>query len=339
VDESVEVVRCRDVNGRLREITLVDRGTFNSRGSGLEHRLVSANNVPLVQKFVSRAAGERNTRLYELLDNEIRAGTRLGQVFSYHYPPELARLAAYNMDAEEPFVLLYAYTGEPAVGPVSRFDNSQRREFEIGLLRALQLTAAAEVVHGAVTMDAVYWDNGQLQLVNFESAERAGEPRRRGGLSPVRSPEQLEGSGNVDVRDDMWAAGLLIRSLYVGASMDGAWQDRSHDPERLRVLDLIFGKPVEQRPGPRELLGMLPKLPGADIHLPRQDDPEARLAEGRLLFDQVSERKRKSKTGAVEATNDGHGVRQPGKRPWRLLPFLVTTVLVTTLIVGLAVRG
>jgi hypothetical protein len=316
----------------LREIELTDRSEFVSPGSVLQQRLVVAKNQLYVRKFVSRAAGSRNPHLYDLLDNEIRAGTRLAQVFPYTYPPQLAHLVAYNMDAEEPFVLLTAYSGEPAASPVSRFDDAQRRAFQIGLLRALQLTAAAGVVHGAVTMDAVRWDNGSLQLVDFESAERVGEPRRRGRSSPVRSPEQLEGTGVVDIHDDMWAAGLLIRGLYLGPLMDGSPPDRSHDPERLRaLLGPVFDNPVERRPDPTALLGKL----RADSRLPALTDPEAGLAEGRVLFEQIS--RAKGGPGAPETPDTRDSVAQPGRRPRRMLPFLATMVLVMVVIVGLAV--
>jgi hypothetical protein len=324
-----EVVRCRYVTGVLQEIKIEDVNEFRTPGSVLEQRLVRVNGRVYVRKFVSRAAGSRNPRLYDLLDNEIRAGTRLGQVFPEKFPPELASLVAYNIDVEEPFVLLREYVGEPAAGLATRFDDSQRKQFEHRLLRALQLTGVAGVVHGAVTMDAVRWHNGQLQLVDFESAERAGEPRRGGSGSVARSPEQVAGSGGVDARDDMWAAGLLIRRLYLGASPDGARPDRRHDPDRLRaLLDPVFDNPVEQRPYPADLLGKL----RVENHIPAFADPDAVFAAGRELFERVSEGKRGS--AAVMTAPQGS---QPGRRTKRIFPFLATMVLVTMVIVGIVV--
>jgi hypothetical protein len=321
-----EVVRCRYASGVLREIEIEDLNEFVTPGAALEQRLVRVNGRPFVCKFVSRAAGSRNPRLYDLLDNEIRAGTRLVQSFPDRYPPELACLVAYNIDAEEPFVLLREYTGVPVAGPASRFQDAERKQFEHALIRALHLTSEAGVVHGAVTIDALRWDNGHLQLVDFESAERVGEPRR-GGLGAVRSPEQAAGTGLVDARDDIWAAAVLIRRLHLGPSAD-AQPDRRHDPERLRgLLDPIFGNHLEQRPSAAELLGRL----HGDNHLPAFVDPMARFARGRELFEHVA----RGKGGAAPAVSTEDP--PPRKRPRKLFPFLSTMLLVSMAIVMTAV--
>jgi hypothetical protein len=318
VATTVKPVRCRNVRGVLLKVELTDRGEFVTPGSVLEQRLVMAQNQQVfVRKFVSQAAGERNPRLYDLLDNEIRAGTRLGQVFGDRYPPELARLAAYNMDAEEPFVLLHEYLGEPARGRAIRLDDAQRRLFQVSLWRALQLTAAAGVVHGAVDLKAVRWDGRQLQLVDFESAERAGEPRRGG-------------HGEVDVRDDMWGAGRLVRILFLGALADGSRLDRSHDPQLLRtLLDPVFDNPVERRPYPADLLRSL----RASGSVPPLSDPEAGLAAGRELFDQVSAGKPQPAVVDRAPPDDARS----GRWGLRILPFLAAMIVVATVIVGMVV--
>lgn len=264
-------VRCRYVTGLLAEIEVEDLNEFLTPASLLEQRLVKVNGRVYVRKYVSRPAGERTPRLYDLLDNEIRAGTRLGQAFPGRYPDELARLVAYNIDAEEPFVLLTEYIGDPAAGRVARFGDTQRRQFEHGLLRALRLASTAGVVHGAVSMEALRWDDGQVQLVDFESAERVGEPRRTGGV--------------VDERDDVLAAGHLIRRLH----LDPAPADRGRDPQRLReLLDPVFTNPVERQPTLEQLLTMV----RADHHPAGFVNPEREFEIGRQLFDQACERKR-----------------------------------------------
>ncbi|HWO65110.1 MAG TPA: hypothetical protein VNO31_34245, partial [Umezawaea sp.] len=226
-----ELVRCRYVTGVLAEIEVEELNEFVTPGAALEQRLVKVNGKLYLRKYVSRAAGGRNPRLYDLLRNEIRAGARLGQVFPDRYPAELPQLVAYNIDAEEPFALLREYAGSPAAEHVARFDDAQRRRFESGLLRALHLIAQAGVVHGAVSLDSVRWDDGNVHLVDFESAERVGEPRRA-GRSGIRSPEQAAGTGVVDERDDLWGAALLIRRLHIG----DVRQERGRDPQRLREL-------------------------------------------------------------------------------------------------------
>lgn len=329
----IMTVRCRNVGGKLVEITWADHSEFVSPGSVLAKRIVVVSGKKYVRKFVSREAGERNPRLYDLLDNEVRACARFGQVFTDRYPAELPKLAGYNMDADEPFVLLQAYSGEPAAGPVSRFDNPHRQLFMVSLLRALQLTAAAGVVHGAVTMDSVRWDGDQVQLVDFEHAERVDEPRRAAGSiarSPARSPEQVAGTGEVDVRDDVWAAGLLIRELYLGPL--AASLDRGGDPERLRtMLDPVFDNPVQRRPHPSDLLRRL----RVDSQLPAMVDPNEGLAAGHRRFDQVCEAKR----GGPTSDRPVDDRRRPAGWARQLLPFLGTTVVVAMVIIGIVVFG
>ncbi|ONI84543.1 hypothetical protein ALI22I_28735 [Saccharothrix sp. ALI-22-I] len=322
-----EVVRCRYVTGVLAEIEVEDLNEFVTPGAALEQRLVKVNGRLYVRKYVSRAAGSRNPRLYDLLHNEIRAGTRLGQVFPERYPAELAQLVAYNVDAEEPFVLLREYVGAPASPQITRFDDTQRRRFESGLLRALQLTAQAGVVHGAVTVDSVRWDDGHVQLVDFESAERVGEPRR-GGASGARSPEQAAGTGVVDERDDLWGAALLIRGLHIG----GTRQDRSRDPQRLReLLDPVFDNPVDRRPTAADLLGRM----HADNHVPPSVDPDARFADGRALFERVCARKRGPTVSANESPPAAP--TPPGWRGKRFFQLFAAVFLVSVLIIGVVV--
>lgn len=326
---TVKVVRYRSVFGKLGEKELAIRGEFVSPGSALDQRLVVAEHQVFLCKYVSRTSGERDPRLYDLLDNEIRAGARLGQVFGGHHPPELSSVVAYNLDDEEPFVLLRAYIGDPAAGLAQQLDDATRRQFQIGLLRAVQLTAAAGVVHGAVSLNTVRWDGRQLQLVDFESAERVGD-RRRGGSSPACAPEQVAGSGEVDGRDDLWAAGLLIRSLYLGGFTNGSRPDRTRDPELLRtLLDPVFDNPIEHRPHPADLLRLL----RVDSPLPPLADPETGLRAGRAMFDQISARKH----GSAEPEPPPPVPKPTGGRLRRSIPFLTTMIAVAVAIIVLAV--
>lgn len=326
MSEEVKVIRGRTMLGLLREIELVDEGSFDAPGSRLEHHLVTAKNQTYIYKFVSRAAGAGDPGLYDLLDNEVRAGARLGQIYATRYPGELASLVAYNVDAEEPFALLRAYHGTPAAGRTNQLDSGARRQFEVGLLGALHLTGAAGVVHGALTIDAVRWDGRKVQLVNFENAERVGDRRRAGLTSAGRSPEQNAGSGVVDARDDMWAAGLLIRELELGSLTNGFGQDRRDDPERLRaLLGPVFDRTVEHRASPADLLREM----RADVPQPTMSDPDAVLDAGHRQFEQVSIRKR-----SAEAFSAGR--RVAGRRSLRGR-FAALFVVVVIVAVGMVV--
>ncbi|HEX6351853.1 hypothetical protein [Actinophytocola sp.] len=320
-------IRGRNVFGRLREIELVEGGAYDAPGSRLRQRLVVVKNRSYVYKCVPRADGNREPALYDMLDNEVRAGTRLGQVYADRYPPELARLAAYNVDAEEPFVLFYAYAGDPATGLATRLEPEHRRLFEVGLLRAVRLTAEAGVIHGALTMDALRWDGRQVQLVNFESARQVGEPRRSGPVLPSHSPEQSSGSGTVDKRDDVWAACLIVRDVAMGASANGFRRDRSSDPEWLRaLLDPVFDNEVAHRPEPADLLRGL----RSDVPELAAGDPEAGLTPGQRQFDRISLRKRRTTANAgQEPANRGTNPR------WGVAAMVVLVVIAA--VVGLAV--
>lgn len=321
---TTRTVRCRNVRGALLEIELTERGGFFTPGSLLEQDLVvAANKQVFVRKWVSPISGSHEPWRYDLLDNEIRAGARLGQVFGERYPRGLARLAAYNMDAEEPFVLLHHYIGEPALEVANRLEEQQRKAFQAGLLYALEATAAAGVVHGALTLDAVRWDGQRVQVVDFERAQRVGERRRR-GTSAARAPEQVAGTGVVDARDDVWGAGQIIRTLYMGEPAAGRSADRGGEPDRLRaLLDPIFHSPPESRPQPSDLLAMT-RAPQQSLMVV---DPERGLAPGREQFDQHCADKRRATTLALP--------RRSRSGPRGLLPFL--TVVVIVVVIGMLV--
>jgi hypothetical protein len=260
-------LRLRDLTGRPREVEFTEEGDFSSPGSGLRQRLVATNGSRFVLKSVPPGAGAANPALFEKLDNEIRAGARLGYVYTHPYPAELARLAGYNVDVEEPFALLHAYAGRPVTEMMGGLDDHRRRQLQIGLLRALQLTAAAGVVHGAVSIRHLWWDGAGVRLVDFDSAQWAGEPRRTG-------------PGPADARDDVLLAGRVIRQLVLGETA-GARPDHGHDPESLRVLLAGVFQPVEHRPYAEDLLDRLK----VRVTAPPLSDPEAGLAEGRRIFD------------------------------------------------------
>lgn len=307
-------LRLRDLHGRPREVEVTDHGPFGSPGSALQQRLVSTAGNSFVVKSVPRAAGSRDSRLFDLLDNEIRAGARLGHVYARGYPPELARLAGYNVDVEEPFALLHAYAGKP-VPEMSRPDDHRRRRVQIGLFRALQLTAAAGVVHGAVTLRSLWWTGAGVQLVDFESAQLVGATRRT-----------AHGSGPIDVRDDVLSAGLVVRQLELGESSGPA--GNGHDPESLRILLKDVFQASAHRPSAEDMLRRLQ----VTVTAPPVTDPEAGLAEGRRIFDGPDTPA--EPPAAAPGDGDENGVVPP--RPavprkrgvWRrfLLPMLLAAV-------------
>ena len=315
-------VQCRDLSGTLRRVRLTDRGPYTSPGSMLHLRLVSgANDVPLLRKSVPPDAGRRDPRLYAFLDNEIRVIAHLNRVLGANVP-EVPVLAGYNVDVEEPFALLLPYLGNHARQAVREIDEAEQRRFRIGMLRALHLIGSAGVVHGAVSLDSLRWSGTAAQLVDFEWAQRAGEPRWSGN-GRHQPPERLRGVGAADPRDDVYSAGMLIREIVLGTPAAENPTEPGADPERLRSqLDGAFG-PVEQRPPAAELLARM-RVAAPQVRLA---NPEAALAEGHRLFDAASRRK-----GAP----DGRAARPaapPPRRGWRRLLFTLAIVA------SLTVRG
>lgn len=270
-------VRIRNVKGHLREVELTDNGRFATPGSALEQQLVTtATGNVLIRKFVPRAAGRVKPHLYDRLDREIQAGARLAQMYGGTCPPELPDLVAYDMDAEEPFALLRPYEGDPVVESVlNRLakDDDAGERFQRSLIRALELTGRAGVVHGGVSLRHLRWNGEHVQLVDFEAAKCA-PLRRANGAGPAR----------VDVREDLAPAGMIIRRLAMGTSAAGSPADHGRDPDHLRALLEGVFQPTDQRPYAFELLGRL----GDDTKLPRTGDLEADLHEGWRLFDRLT---------------------------------------------------
>lgn len=281
-----ETLRYRDLGGVLRKIELEIGNELHLPGAVLPARIVTAPaSVSLIQKWVPEHVGERDAGSYDLLDAEIRASTRLGQMYGGsgdcgHFPAAVG----YNVDVTEPFVLLEPYRGVPL--DFRRLELDELTEFAISLLSTLQETAAAGVVHGAVRLASLRWDSQAraLQLVDFEHSLRQGDPRRP--MSTIRglSREQVDGTGQADVRDDMWGAGMVIRQLAAGPYATG-----SEDlPGRIQfLLQGVFADAAAARPYATELLARL------DVarSISKARDPDAALVPGQQLFDQITIRK------------------------------------------------
>lgn len=327
-------VRYRDLGGVLRKIELQFGNELHLPGAALPSRIVTdPTGVSMIQKWVSEHAGERDACSYDLLDAEIRACTWLGQMYGgsgspHHFPPAIG----YNVDVAEPFVLLEPYRGVPPAA--RRLELEELREFAISLLRALQQIADAGVVHGAVRLASLRWDSETrlLQLVDFEHALRHGDPRRPINTIPdlPLSPEQVEGTGQADVRDDMWGAGMVIRQLAVGPYANGA------ETLPAQVQTLLHGvfADTAARPHATELLARL----GIAGSVSKALRPDTVLVPEHRLFDQLTAGKHRETlsqdrwvppTGSASAAK---GVHLP-----MLAVFGVSLLLVAVLLVLLVV--
>lgn len=285
------LVPCRDPQGTPGTLKITVLHDLHLPGAALPTRLViDDRDTRLVQKWVPRPQGIAAPELYQLLDGEIRAVARLARAFRGHpYPAELPRLVAYDVDGEEPFVLLSDYRGDPAL-QIGRLTPGTRNQFAISLLWTLKHTAAAGIVHNAVGLPTLRWDGYRVQLTDFERSLLAGEQRHRAVGAAAPSPEQEAGVGSADVRDDVHGAGVALWELVVGRPWDG---DAGRlDPGELGPLyaDLLSGMlagRAAKRPQPGQLLDRL----AADGTVSFDADLDADLRAGRSRFEEIREQK------------------------------------------------
>ncbi len=328
-----QVVDFRDYRYRSRRIEVRDDEDATAvRGELHTRSLVDHDGTRLLLKSVPREAGLLNPDLYRLLDREIRAGARLLRRFPADgYPAELSRMIGYDIDGEEPFVLLARHPGGPVADRAGQLLTDQQHRFEVGLFRALRLLEAAKLVHGGLSPDTVWWDDGRVHVGGFEHTVLAGEPRVRNGKSRWCSPAQQAGDGAATPADDVWSAGAVVLEAVTGEPPG------SHPvPDRYgaAVGELLAGvfERTADRPGAAELLD---RLRAADTVPERADNAVREFAASRARFDEVLAEKL-APTSVVEPSEPG------GRPPWRraVVPAaVVVLVVVVAVVVALLVSG
>lgn len=286
--------------------------------------LAVASQVPelVLQRRLTHPPGGRDWSRSDMLDNEIRIGLHLIRAFGEeHYPAELPRVIGFDIDADEPFMLLLPYPGEQAAAAAGRLKLDEERSFEASLFRALRLLEVAGVVHGRIGPATVRWDKATsvVQITDFSRATLAGEPRRRAGQRPWSVAEQVAGTGLAETADDVWSAGQLVFHVATGRPVDpgGAAPNLSVRGAALETLLAgVFG-PAPARPGGAELLGRL-----------KQPDPwpwpvsavDPGFAEGQRMFDEHLAMKFPGARQAPLSTPPTGSPRGPGNPPRRTPP-------------------
>jgi hypothetical protein len=334
---AVALQQYRDVIGMLHTTELRPGKPVDMPGGLLPTRLVTRQDgMELLQKWVPEDLGRLRPEAYDRLDAEIRACAALGQRYGGpRYPDELPVLVGYNVDVAEPFVLLKPYRGDPVPERRMEYD-TELRYFAAGLLRALQHTAEAGVVHGAISQSTVRWNGTTVQLVDFERAQGLGDRRRSGGSSPERSQEQVDGVGTVEPRDDVWAAGLLIWNLSLGPDTDGVAAT-----EKVKtLLGGVFAPTAAERPSAKDLLLRLDR----NQLDPMGSSPDEQLAEGRSAFDEALGRKRgNARVAPSDSTQptppDEDDGRPAGYTSRTTIVLAVVVVVAIVVVVLLMVRG
>jgi hypothetical protein len=280
--------------------------------------------TPLLRKSLPSTNPIDRSRAEMLLDNEIRALTRLHA----RYPralPELPALVGYDFDSADPFVLLEPYRGRSVDGGLHTLLIDERRRFMIGLFRALAQLAAVDLVHGSVGPASLCWDGETTQLVNLEHAVSTGEPSR----SSLSRNGSLAHPGH-DVR----AAGRVVHELFTGKRVGlGDVPDLTKGPEVLAtLLRDVFAPDPERRPTAVEVLERL----NDREPLPAPSDVDGVMSAGYARFDAV-----RPAAGAPQVTRmrPPSPPARPARRraPLPLVPLGVLVLLVTAAAVVLLV--
>ncbi|ALG09604.1 hypothetical protein [Kibdelosporangium phytohabitans] len=298
-------LRYRDAWGHLFREHVTPGDPLHRPGANLPATtLTGPGGRRLTRKWVPCELGADDATSYDLLDNEIRTLTRLRQVFTT-VPPQLPELVGYDLDAEEPYVLLGEYRGLPGVLTAGRLDLHQHHRFRIGLLRAVAALRAEGIAHGAIGLGTVRWDGTGVQLVDFELARHA------------------DGAG--DVRD----AAVAIREMVLGPLPDRARPDLTGDPGPLRaLLGDVFDATARPRPDATHLLVRLRATTTAH---PKRE-PSSALEPGHRLFDSLSIGKR----SIPKPPPPPRPTVTPGKQTIRGI-VLVTAVVLVVIAVIMAV--
>jgi serine/threonine protein kinase len=265
-------------------------------GSPLRVQLltVTAAGGTVLQKRVPRAAGAGRVVACDLLDNEIRAGMRLLRRYGEaSYPPELVRLVGYNVDDDEPFVLLSVPQGGPIAAVAGRLYQDDQRRLLASLFSGLLLLSGAQLVHGDLTPAAITWDDAskRVQIGDFTAVTLFGEPYVTAGTPPWAAPDRRKRGRVADPRDDVWSASLIAFQLVTGRPVDQRGEPpnlETHAPALAGLLTGVFNGSPRHRPDPSEVLR---RLNASDTLPPAAPGLPELIAEGRASFDALRAQK------------------------------------------------
>lgn len=278
-------VSVRDAHGDVLTIAYTEVSSAAGETPGLyTSTLALDDGSQLIQR-----TGAMSAEGFASLDREIRSLVRLQWAFDdASYPPELPYVVGYNVDCPEPFSLVKPYRGIPAVDIAGRLTSSQRQNFTISMLRALNRLAQADIVHSRLRLECMRWDGNAVQIVDLSEARLCGEPCRHASGSPSG------GAGArlilPDHRDDIRAAGEVLYHVATGEEYDptkhaGHLAALGSDLGALLTSMLIDD--TSRRPTASSLLQRLRSTGASD----RTVDVNSVYAEGKLQYDLLHDRR------------------------------------------------
>jgi hypothetical protein len=295
-------------------------------GHPVQVREVSAEHgESAVLRMVPAALVRTHLAAGDGLENEVRAGLRVAARFSGLYPTELRRLIGYNLERAAPFVLVEGWRGQPVADLAGRLDLSEQLAFELSLFRGLQLLAEAGVVHGGLSATTVYWDGTDVHIGHFDRSAIVGDARVAQPDLGWAAPEQRNGTGLVTLRDDTWAAGLLVLQVVTGRVPTAA-ELSGRGAALQNLLAGVFSPAAEDRPSAAEMLQRLGEAAAEPVPLPT---PAAFIA-GAAAFDRVLADKQPAGRPAAPTEPP------PADPPRRRRRFLVVWPLWVMVAVGMA---
>ncbi|GAA1022496.1 hypothetical protein Aple_091960 [Acrocarpospora pleiomorpha] len=248
----------------------------------------------LVKKSLHQAAAKHDPQLYARMENEVRTGLMLRRRFGGPaYPAELARLAGYDVDCEEPFVLYERLQGSGLAADVAgRLLLEEQKQFQITLLRGVRILEQVGIVHRGITPYSVWWDGHVAQLTDFELAIKAQRWRTPVGERPWASPQQRHGVGGTCARDDVWSAGMVIYHVAAGtrstAALNGPLSLNAVEPRTRELLAGVFADKAKNRPHP---LDLLIRLRETDPIAPPEEAADGAFERGGLRYDEMMRQK------------------------------------------------
>ncbi|MGW2262086.1 hypothetical protein ACWCXE_30435 [Streptomyces sp. NPDC001780] len=163
------------------------------------------------------AAAQGDPAAYAAFERQVSAGVALERRYgTERYGEVFTRLVGFDLEAPEPFVLYRATDGEPIARRQGTLTVAEQQQVIAQLVLAVRLLDHVGLVHRAITPYTVRWDGTHVRLAEPYAVLRTGEPRTAYGTAPWASPEQREGAGTTDTRDDLWSVAQLVYFLLAG---------------------------------------------------------------------------------------------------------------------------
>ncbi|MFE4055540.1 hypothetical protein ACFXP3_04385 [Streptomyces sp. NPDC059096] len=206
-------------------------------------------------------SAQTDSAAYNALERQVSAGVAMERRYgSERYGEVFTRMVGFDLEAPEPFVLYRVPEGEPIARRQGTLTVDEQTKVITQLVLAVRLLEEVGLVHRAITPYTVRWDGTHVRLAEPYGALRADEPREAYGAAPWASPEQREGTGRADPRDDLWSVAQLVYFLLAGRPGPGAGPPADlGEFRRLAALHQggAFAPRADLRPSPGELMRLL----------------------------------------------------------------------------------